>query len=538
MFPTAEVGQDFLECFIHLDESSDLEASAYCASMQSELDMLLKGYIWQKEPLTLEVAEDMPLALRGKMYVGDNVEDEWVATAALNMLTKKHSNITVQVRDADGEFLLIEAAEALPSWLNPDNSANRVFLRRGHLHIVQQNPTERHMELRTALSFVTSPTMPSTRANKVMDSIVLDRLHHAQSYSMQREINCHVVQCTLPPNVALVFQALPHSVAYAVEAFYYREPTEATVVCRKMHWFPVPSTPKEMVTTMVPLTRCMYAQVKQQQFAPPKPFHHVMPSPQADASKAAAAELGMKLTCGLELLCNSHVQDWRGVMWRDRIGAAIGDPSRKFEPSPLRPSDDDSWLYVTPEGLEAMLDEADSKLKELSPEDDANEGGGGDELQNMASLFDKFVHDMSDYEGVAPTESATQADVSFNMDTLMEILKSGNLGDDANVDDRASPARDFDDYFFDSEDEDDDVAIDAEMDAMMDEMDTELQQSKMAKSFVPPPRRGHPIVDGSDDGTIQPVDVDFNLVSNLLASVASQEGNAGPVSNILRDLGF
>jgi hypothetical protein len=30
------------------------------------------------------------------------------------------------VYDSDGEFLLIEAAEALPSWVRPSNSENRV----------------------------------------------------------------------------------------------------------------------------------------------------------------------------------------------------------------------------------------------------------------------------------------------------------------------------------------------------------------------------------------------------------------------------
>ncbi|RHY02120.1 hypothetical protein DYB25_000105 [Aphanomyces astaci] len=531
MFPTAEVGQDFLEFFIHFDESSERDASSYEASMQEELDVFLQGYVWQKEPLVLGVSTTLPRALHGKMLVGDNVEDEWVATAALNTLTKKHSNITVQVWDADGEFLLIEAAEALPAWLNPDNSANRVFLRRGHLHIVHQNPTERHMELHTALSFVTDPETPSTRANKVMDAIVLDRLGHATSYSMQPDINHHHVQCMLPPAAALVFQALPHSIAYAVEAFYYRDPTEATQVCRHMQRFPVPSTSTGMATAMVPLTRCMYAQVKQQQFAPPKPFQPTTPRPDADANVVAAAELGMKLCCGLELLCHSRVQDWRGTVWRDAIDALLQDPARKFvPPSDLRPSDDDSWMYVTPEGLEAMLDAADSKLQHQSANDDEDGGeSGGQALQTMASLFDKFVHTKSDYEGVATETLPTE--VSFNMHALMEILKSGNVGDNLHESPRSEQDTNVDDYFFESEDDE------VDMDAMMAEMDSELTESKMAKSFLSQPHQPGPPIEHDGDN-VKPVDVDFNLVSNLLASVASQDGGAGPVSNMLRDMGF
>lgn len=35
---------------------------------------------------------------------------------------------THRIRDTDGEFLLIEAADDLPRWLTPDNAENRVSL--------------------------------------------------------------------------------------------------------------------------------------------------------------------------------------------------------------------------------------------------------------------------------------------------------------------------------------------------------------------------------------------------------------------------
>lgn len=37
---------------------------------------------------------------------------------------------------------------------------------------------------------------------------------------------------------------------------------------------------------------------------------------------------------------------------------------------------------------------------------------------------------------------------------------------------------------------------------------------------------------------IQPLDVDLNLVTNLLESLASQAGLAGPASNLLQSLGI
>jgi hypothetical protein len=43
-------------------------------------------------------------------------------------LSKKYEDVVISVTDADGQFLLIEAALAIPSWLKPSNSNNRVSL--------------------------------------------------------------------------------------------------------------------------------------------------------------------------------------------------------------------------------------------------------------------------------------------------------------------------------------------------------------------------------------------------------------------------
>lgn len=65
-------------------------------------------------------------ALRGSTNFGDSIEDEWVIVYLLRELTKKHQDIWVKVVDSDGQFLLVEAAGALPSWLEPEIADNRV----------------------------------------------------------------------------------------------------------------------------------------------------------------------------------------------------------------------------------------------------------------------------------------------------------------------------------------------------------------------------------------------------------------------------
>lgn len=44
----------------------------------------------------------------------------------INHLTNIYPHVIGRTFDADGEFLLIEAAEVLPGWANPDTCAQRV----------------------------------------------------------------------------------------------------------------------------------------------------------------------------------------------------------------------------------------------------------------------------------------------------------------------------------------------------------------------------------------------------------------------------
>ena len=64
--------------------------------------------------------------LQGISNYGDSVEDEWLIVYMLKELSKQFSDLWIKVVDTDGEFLLIEAANALPRWLNPEIADNRV----------------------------------------------------------------------------------------------------------------------------------------------------------------------------------------------------------------------------------------------------------------------------------------------------------------------------------------------------------------------------------------------------------------------------
>lgn len=106
-------------------------------------DELLPGFLWHRDPFELKVVSDTNgWLLEGTVRVGDCVDDEWCVVWLLVEISKKWDMVIRSaplrlprfpvfklfrsVSDSDGEFLLIEAAEVLPSWVTPSNAENRV----------------------------------------------------------------------------------------------------------------------------------------------------------------------------------------------------------------------------------------------------------------------------------------------------------------------------------------------------------------------------------------------------------------------------
>lgn len=105
---------------------------------------LLTDYIWQRDGFKLEMKTEKGVTSvrvrkvstadvsTGSMYLhgltnyGDSVEDEWLIVYILKELSRRFPKLWIKIVDTDGEFLLIEAANALPRWLNPEIADNRV----------------------------------------------------------------------------------------------------------------------------------------------------------------------------------------------------------------------------------------------------------------------------------------------------------------------------------------------------------------------------------------------------------------------------
>jgi len=237
----------------------------------------------------------LPPHLYGVTHYGDNIEDEWFIVYLLKEITKTYPEIIARVIDSDGEFLLIEAAECLPNWANPDNCDQRVYIRDGDVHIIPLTSaySKKSITVSQALEqIIKFPT--ATIAAQDVNSAISSRLHGYPEKIKENLHNCHAI---IPVGVAYLLKHQPSLIAPAVLAFCHRDPLDIRA-CRTMKHFP----PKETVTRTVTMTKCLYAMLIQQKFKPEKKTG--WDSIETSDSRYKAQITGIKIACGFEILAS------------------------------------------------------------------------------------------------------------------------------------------------------------------------------------------------------------------------------------------
>uniref|UniRef100_A0AAV1UMH2 Uncharacterized protein n=1 Tax=Peronospora matthiolae TaxID=2874970 RepID=A0AAV1UMH2_9STRA len=556
LFPTPTVNDNETRyCFFlpaaNASPTSDeclQEAENRCRAFQSYAAQQTEGFLWHKHSFHLQVhrTRDGRYILSGSSAVGDAIQDEWVVAKLVFDITNEFPGVVGRIVDSDGEFLLIESAEALPDWVTPETCDRRVFVLNGKLHIAPPAPAirirkERDLFDDDALEQVLDTSL-NTEASTAVQQLIQCKLDEIPTYMRE---NRQAVHCLLPERAARVLLVNRELVGPAVEAFYYREPTQAGLVCNKMATF-MPAG-DEVVEMRVTFSRAMFAQLKQQTFFPPKLFlrrdaRYRVKEKSAkgveDADRdAQAGDLGVKLACGLELLYVGNGEDQLGRHWKQIIEESLQQTDVKVPIQPIsEPEDDDSWLYLHPDTMESRLERA-AKAK------DPSVPGGADDLQHMAAMFGNFVDGVSGVGGVEGPQP-----VQFDVSSFMDILggHKANGKDDAGLD--APWGEHFMDEDESSQSDSNDGSvgggsdIDGDLAFEMSEMEMALKGTKAAKSFRcsgdAENDQGDVEFSARGSESLKPLDLDYNLLSNLLESFASQEGHPGPVSTILNEMGF
>ncbi|KAE9369470.1 SGT1-domain-containing protein [Stipitochalara longipes BDJ] len=458
---------------------------------------LLKEYIWQRESFKLDVKSG-----KGKMYLhgltnyGDSVEDEWLIVYILRELSNRFPYLWIKVVDTDGEFLLAEAANALPRWLTPEIADNRVWIHNNSLRIIPL----------VAASRFGATTIPNSRPltlEEAHEAIISDpdilissplieeeSFYRLRNYPAQINASLHHAVVLIPRKLAYVLHARPASIAPAVEAFYLRDPIALKTLRSSVSDLIFP--PQDLVEVSIRFTRVLYAQLKSQQFSAPISWKDIRSKPETHPENDALGSkryemlnMGMKVTSGFEMLLsdpkygdNCTVREAKILLDDLTIDHSLALPTdgdiAKWKD--VFREDDESWMDINFEDFEREL-KGEGKQKSSTPGVFGPEppSGFGDaktqaDLRKMVERFESFLNDEN--AGIDGAE----------MDDM-------DIDDDGDDDDE----EEGEDTGFDSEEEDKDVSFDEKEFARM-----------MREMMGMPSEEQDEVVDSSGIATLQP----------------------------------
>uniref|UniRef100_A0A8D9AJ19 Protein ecdysoneless homolog n=1 Tax=Cacopsylla melanoneura TaxID=428564 RepID=A0A8D9AJ19_9HEMI len=590
--------ENHLEILIFPDESEDSSTSLNtCLNrINSVVEKYSKDYIWHMDKLTFEPKnvnchsdtftfrkDSLPPYLYTSLCFGENVEDEWFTLYILFQLTEEIPGIVIRVWDSDGEFLLIEAADHLDSWCNPESCSEKVFLYKGNVHIVE-NKREKNQEkeyretnnINEMLSFIRT-NEEKTKASSQVQNDIHKRM---QGYPEKIQDQIHHAHAFVPISVAKVLKAQPHLISHATRAFCLRDALDMKAVKNFPHFG---SEPKVM--QRVKFTKCLYAMLMSSQYVHPS-------SPSQSNPNYKTHSIGIKLMCGFEILL-AQVQDREGKcqkQWTQYLSSLhkkgyfkdLLEGSKEYKElesmarefylknqadtigertvgndimdliqnsslelgleEKLEPSDDDAWMSISSNDLDLLLQERFGLPGDLCIDPSRNDA--------VASAINKFLHHSSGVEG-AEFPHGYEEDQSSGIATHSEENKSGRTSktvtfqqDRDSIMDVSDNENDVDfqldefsaaitkmlDALEQKAGADDETGSESELsgedsDDYMKVMEQELSGTTMAESFVKK----------DDDDT---VDIDMNALQNVIASYEAQIGTPGPASNVLNPMGI
>lgn len=440
-------------------------------------ESLLEKHIWQREAFKLQiesgkgmssVAKNVlrvlsacpgPLFLHGQTNYGDSVEDEWLIVYILKELSNRFPSLWIKVVDTDGEFLLIEAANALPRWLNPEVATNRVWINNNKLRIIplsaappsssskHTTPVARPLSLDEAQKTIASN--PGTLIHSAL--VEEEAFYRLKNYPAQINSCLHHSLITIPRKLAYILHERPSSIAPAVEAFYLRDPVALKLLQNSSSDLEFP--PNDLVTVSTRFTKVLYAQLKSQQFSAPvlwkdilfKAEKHATPDHLGD-KKCVQLELGMKVTSGFEMLVKDPKNEDSRIVREMKI---ILDDLETDEDISL-PTDADitKWTDANREDSETWLD--------INFEDFERELSGKTKLEKKATTPGTF--------GPEPPSGFGDAKTHSDLKKMVERFEAFLNDDDAGIE-----GADMDDMDVDDDDEDDDDSEEEDKDVSFDE---------------------------------------------------------------------
>ncbi|TLD19461.1 SGT1 domain-containing protein [Venturia nashicola] len=567
---------DTIEYVIYIIDSklTDVQVRSRLNIVLQAANTLIKNYltdyIWQRDDFKLALKrEDGIWLLRGRSNFGDSSADEWLIVYLVRELSKQFPDAWMRVSDTDGEFLLIEAANTLPKWLNPEIAEHRVWINKGELRIIpmeKNTSSSRNLTVKQALAAITSS--PSTLIHSSL--IEEEAFYRIRDHPKAISETLHHSVITIPRKVAYILHEKLSYISAATEAFYLRDP----IALRPLQQdspsaltFP----PTDFISTSIAFTKVGYAQLKSQEFPPPQTWHNSLPK-STSAKEATGVEIGMKLSCGFEMLVsdpqNQDKKDVREIklLLEDIENGEESLPTDKEMQTWSRQDDDDAWLDINYEDFEREL--AGKTAPKAANRDAGPSAGFGDKsaqenLRKMVERFEAFMNDedagaeginmddmdFDDDEDEDEDEDDSDEedkDVSFDEQEFAKMMRE-MMGMPPND---TSSAKELTERVEELDGDSDDEQEDEEIRKLSERMELELNENG-ALNLDPTPRRisvtrssngkgkekAKEESSEESDGEGGEVDIDYNLAKNMLEAFKGQTGMAGPAGNLMGLMG-
>jgi hypothetical protein len=574
---------------------SDVQTRERLQSFQRALNALekkfLKEYIWQRDSLKLElIREEQQWLLKGRTNYGDSVADEWLIVYFLRELSKEFKDAWIRIYDSDGEFLLIEAANALPRWLNPEVAENRVWINCHRLLIIPLGKDEEPTPLtqKQALQIIDiTPARPQQYIR-----VEKEAFHRLAGYPAAISENQHHATLPIPRKVAHILHVNPSYIAPVVEAFYLRDPISIRLLQPNKSKTPLIFAPEDFVEVSVRFTKILYAQLLGQHWESPAPWDAALDKLIKDGKPTEKAEIGIKITAGMQMLLSHSVYSSRkppreiGLLLEDLETGDDTLPADSEIASWPKREDDEGWLNIDFSEFEKELEGKGSGAKESFGDKNAQEN-----LKKMVERFNDFLaDDEAGAEGadggLDPMDQDNDSDAGGRgwedpEESDADLDPPESVPDKGKGRAKAAETNDADD----SEDEEADAeyaeyekayeqymtlsaaekallteearALALEQDAEKEEDEeikklSEMMEAELfshgalnvnAKSDHKPGTgllldngKGK-MEDEGDSGEEDMLDEDYNLADNMLKAFKGQAGMAGPAGNMMRAMG-
>ncbi|KAI8939304.1 hypothetical protein NX059_003094 [Plenodomus lindquistii] len=387
---------EYIICIIDV-RLSDIQTRERLQAFQRALTVLekkfLKEYIWQRDNLKLElVREEQQWLLRGQTNYGDSVADEWLIVYLLRELSKEFKDAWIRIYDSDGEFLLIEAANALPKWLNPEVAENRVWINSHRLLIIPLGKEEepKPLKQKEALRIIhETPARPQQYFK-----VEKEAFHRLSGYPAAISENQHHATLPLPRKVAHILHMNPSYIATVVEAFYLRDPISIRLIQPSKSKMSLIFPPEDFVDVSVRFTKVLYAQLLGQHWEPPAPWDDALDKLITSGKPTEKAEIGIKITAGMQMLLSHSLYASRrstreiALLLEDlETGDDTLPTDAEIAEWPKR-EDDESWLNIDFTEFEKELEGKGSGNKEAFGDKAAQEN-----LKKMVERFNSFLAD-------------------------------------------------------------------------------------------------------------------------------------------------